>query len=101
MVDKLGLSFANTRGLHQVIEKIPERAGRWQLSKLHFEDDITGEVHYVRHRNPVEAVKCLWGDPELSKHLVYRPKKVFSGPEKNHRIYNELWTGDWWHNVQV
>ena len=101
VVEKLGLSFHNARALHQVVDKIPGQAGTWRETQLEFEDDQTGEVHIVRHRNPVEAVKCLWGDPELAKHLVYRPQKVFTDAEKSGRIYSELWTGDWWHGVQV
>ena len=33
--------------------------------------------------------------------IVYRPKKIFTDSSKTTRIYNEMWTGDWWHSVQV
>jgi hypothetical protein len=36
-----------------------------------------------------------------AEHVVYRPKKIFSDASKSKRIYNEMWTGDWWNTVQV
>jgi hypothetical protein len=49
----------------------------------------------------VEAVKSLLGDPALASHIVYKPTKVFTNDDKTDRIYTELWTGQWWHVVQV
>lgn len=63
--------------------------------------DRPEEIHVIRHRDIVEAVRCLWGDPGLAKHMVYKPKKIFSDASRTNRIYNEMWTGSWWHAVQV
>ncbi|KAJ3486481.1 hypothetical protein NLJ89_g11806 [Agrocybe chaxingu] len=54
----------------------------------------------IRYRNPLEAIKSLWGDPGLASHLVYRPRKIFSHSSQENRIYTEMWTGQWWHAVQ-
>lgn len=98
--DKLGLSFGNTRALHQIVDDIPERAGRWTTKCLSFKDR-PGEKHIIRFRSVLEAIKCLWGDPTLSKYMVYQPKKVFSDSNRDNRVYSEMWTGSWWHVVQV
>ena len=98
--EKLGLSFANTRALHQIVDGIPDRAGKWKTKNLSFKDRLL-EKHTIRYRNIVDAIKCLWGDPALSKYMVYAPKKVFSDASRETRIYNEMWTGSWWHVIQV
>ena len=41
------------------------------------------------------------GNPAHAKDIVYRPKKVFTDSMKTLRIYNEMWTGEWWNTVQV
>lgn len=60
----------------------------------------------MRHRDILQAIQSLWGDPELAEHLVYKPRRMFHQPTeegKAHgtRFYNEMWTGNWWWYVQV
>ena len=43
---------------------------------------------------------CL-GNPAHAKDIVYRPRKIFKNASKTTRIYNEMWTGEWWNTVQV
>jgi len=43
----------------------------------------------------------LLGNPVHAKDIVYHPKKIFRDKEKSARIYNEMWTGKWWHAIQV
>jgi hypothetical protein len=98
--EKLGLSFNNIRALHKLVDAIPDRAGDWRTTNLSF-SDRPSEKHTIRYCNMVDAIKCLWGDPALSKHMVYAPKKIFSDATKANRIYSEMWTGSWWHVIQV
>ena len=63
--------------LHKIVDDIPERAGKWKTKVLSF-GDRPEEKHIVWFRDVIDSVHCLWGDPALSKHMVYVPKKVFS-----------------------
>ncbi|KAH9484401.1 hypothetical protein JR316_0003882 [Psilocybe cubensis] len=100
VVEKLGLSFKNVRSLHKKLDTMPDKAGKWKVRKLAFKDRLE-ETFTIRYRNPVEAVKSLWKDPQLSKSMVYQPAKVFSGNvEDKNRIFSEMWTGKWWHAIQ-
>jgi hypothetical protein len=63
--------------------------------------DLPGLFYTIRFRNVLEAIQSLWGDPALVAHLIYRPTKIFSDENKTTRIFTELWTGQWWHIVQV
>jgi Plavaka transposase len=100
MKEKLGLSYHNIQGLHQIVDSIPERAGKWKTSTLTF-NDHPEENFVIHHRDVIEAVRSLFGDPSLSQHLVTAPQKVFSDQERENRIYSEMWTSQWWHVVQV
>lgn len=100
VVEKLGLSYRNIVGLHKSVDSIPPRAGEWKVRRLRFKDRPEDEF-ILRHRNALEVVRSLWGDPSLAKHLVYRPKSIFQDEEKTRRTYSEMWTGKWWQFTQV
>ena len=63
--------------------------------------DEDGEKHTIYYCDPVKAIESLWQDPTLAEDFCYKPQKIYSDSTKSQRIYNEMWTGDWWHNVQV
>jgi Plavaka transposase len=101
VVEKLGLSYSNTFGLHKFIDAIPNRVvGDWKTLQLVFNDSPKQE-HIIRMRDPLEAIHSLWGDPTLAKYLVYAPKRIFSDENRENRIYSEMWSGKWWNDTQV
>ncbi len=100
VVEKLGVSYHNTRSLHQKVDSMPDRAGDWITRKLSFKDS-PNEEFTIRYRDPIKAIQSIWEDPSNADHLVYAPKKVFSDASKTNRIFNEMWTGKWWHGIQV
>ena len=88
------------RGLHQKVDSIPERAGVWQTKQLSFSDQ-PNEKYTIRYRDPLEAIRSLWKDPELSPDMIFRPAKVYSEEGKKNRIFSEMHTAKWWHVCQV
>ncbi|KAG1873498.1 hypothetical protein C8R48DRAFT_593832, partial [Suillus tomentosus] len=94
----LGLSFHNSRAMHQIIDTIPSRS-LWHTTYLSFPDDPE-ERHMVQYRDPLEAIHTLLGNPAHAETIVYKPCKVFSDESKENRIYSEMWTGKWWHALQ-
>ncbi|KAJ8507713.1 hypothetical protein ONZ45_g9944 [Pleurotus djamor] len=94
--NKLGLQYSTTRDLHKLVDSLPCRAGSWETAELTFED--SSDVHFIWYRDPLEALRSLWQDPTLAEDFTYQPCKVYND---KHRVYNEMWTGDWWHNVQA
>ena len=99
MKDKLGLSFKNIRSLHKTLDTIPSRA-KWDSAYISF-SDTHKEKHLIQYRNPIDAIKSLFGNPAHANIMVYRPQKVFSSQDKGNRIYDEMWTGKWWNAIQV
>ncbi|KAJ3966048.1 hypothetical protein EV361DRAFT_872717 [Lentinula raphanica] len=99
VTDKLGLSYTNIAGLHKKIDALRPRAGEWKVKKLRFKDQPDDDF-ILRHRDILECVQSLWGDPALADHLVYKPKKIFQDKEKKKRVYSEMWEGKWWQFTQ-
>jgi hypothetical protein len=86
--------------LYQILDNIPERAGKWQTRHLTFKD-YPDQTFIIRHRNVIESIRSLWGDPAHAKNLVYAPRKIFTDNSRTNRLFSEMWTGKWWHAIQV
>jgi Plavaka transposase len=79
---------------------MPEKAGEWKTRQLSF-SDTEDKIFFIRHRNPISAIKSLWQDVQLSPEMRYAGQKIFSDRTQQNRIFSEMWTGKWWHVVQV
>ena len=99
VAEKLELSYHNIRGLHKKVDSVPARA-KWKTRELWYKSDPE-DKHIIHYRDPKELISALLGNPAHAKDIVYRPKKVFTDSMKTTRIYNEMWTGEWWNTVQV
>lgn len=63
--------------------------------------DPTIEEVELWRRNPVECVKELLANPAFKDKCHYEPKRVFTDKSKANRVYNEMWTGEWWWELQA
>ncbi|KAF5361199.1 hypothetical protein D9757_013610 [Collybiopsis confluens] len=99
--ERLGLSFQSARAMLKKADQIPPRYGLWQTKRLSFRDR-PDEYFYVHHLNPIEAIRAVWGDPSLAKHLVYKPAQLFrkSTMMESDRRFSEMWTGRYWNAAQ-
>lgn len=49
----------------------------------------------------VECIRSLYGDPEFTQDLVFAPERHYTSHERRCRVYNEMYTCEWWWTVQV
>lgn len=78
---------------------MPEKGGEWKTQKISFND--TDDIFTIRYRDPIAAIKSLWMDTQLSPEMVFAGCKIFSDSTRKNRIFSEMWTGKWWHVLQV
>ncbi|KAF5378642.1 hypothetical protein D9757_006259 [Collybiopsis confluens] len=100
--ERLGLSYNNSRSMLKLIDVIPDRCGQWYTKQLSFRDQ-PNETFIIHHRDPIKAIKGLWGDPAFVNHLVYKPANLFCGSKQTEeeRVFSEMWTADFWNSVQM
>jgi hypothetical protein len=55
----------------------------------------------VWRRDPVECVKELMGNPAFKDYMSYIAERVYLDNGGKVRIFDEMWTADWWWNIQV
>jgi hypothetical protein len=61
---------------------------------------LTEEVE-MWMRNPVECVQELMGNLAFRDNISYVPECVYQDSAGSKRVYDEMWTADWWWNTQV
>ncbi|KAF8495591.1 hypothetical protein JB92DRAFT_2834758 [Gautieria morchelliformis] len=59
----------------------------------------TEELFILCH-NPVDCVKELIGNPAFKEAMHYAPQKVFTDLTEEDQVFNEMWTGEWWWELQ-
>ena len=52
-------------------------------------------------RDPVECVKELIGNPAFKELMSFVAEHVYADENGTIRIYDEMWTADWWWKIQV
>lgn len=52
-------------------------------------------------RDPVDCIRELMSNPAFDGHVSYVPEQVYQDPQGHNRVYDEMWTGDHWWNLQV
>lgn len=52
-------------------------------------------------RDPVEYVAELIGNPMFKDAMRYAPEKLFTDEAGTDEVVNEMWTAQWWWEIQV
>jgi hypothetical protein len=53
------------------------------------------------HRDPIECIAELLGNPYFRGKQQYAPRLVFRNKDGTNREFGEMWTADWWWKIQV
>ena len=69
--------------------------------ELDEEDKLKKEVIELWRRDSVECMKELMGNPTFQDVMYYVLERVYNDGDGKLRVYNEMWTGNWWWNMQV
>ena len=97
VVDALGLSFHTVKELNKKIDTHLSGHPHFQCKTL----TVNGEPLEFYSRDVIESIQCLYADPRFAQHLAFAPERHYTSYECTTRIYNEMYTGDWWWKVQV
>jgi Plavaka transposase len=63
---------------------------------------VAGEVFEVYHRDIIQCIKALYGDPQFIQNMVFAPEQHFKHQgEDSVRLYHDMHTGQWWWKTQV
>lgn len=63
--------------------------------------DIGGEELEFFCRDVLECIRSLYGDPSWAQDMAFVPEQHYTSHMRTSRVYNELYTSDWWWTAQV
>ncbi|KAJ6572677.1 hypothetical protein B0H10DRAFT_2444294 [Mycena sp. CBHHK59/15] len=85
---------------------------KWECKEMDVEGDLpdldkdpTGatmrrEMVELWWRNPVECVRELMGNPMFRDAIQFAPHELYADEQGEIRVINEMWTADWWREIQ-
>ncbi|KAI0685867.1 hypothetical protein BC835DRAFT_1408700 [Cytidiella melzeri] len=105
--ERVNASFASKDHLLKAIDALPTGTS-WKSQLLKVTGDlksdegveITEELE-LWFRDPVECICELIGNPRFQGKMLYAPEQLFEDPKEEHRVWNEMSTGDWWWETQL
>lgn len=92
----MGLSYKTSNELNKIVDDLPIRP-KFSRSEIQVGDETLD----VYHRDILECVRALFGDPEFSPNLVFVPERHYADNDKTVRVYGDMHTGKWWWNMQA
>ncbi|OBZ76392.1 hypothetical protein A0H81_03784 [Grifola frondosa] len=99
-------SFRNKDALLNAVDGLPCGVD-WQCRDVQLTGDIPDQDGKVLtenlelwFRDPVECIRELFNNPAFRDVLTYTPERCFVNAEGENRVINEMWTADWWNDLQ-
>ena len=84
--------------LNQIIDKkLPNGLPQFVREEV----TIAGQKYEFYHRDIIQCIRVLYGNPELAPFLAHAPEKRYTSANKKTRVYSEMHTGKWWWKLQV
>jgi len=97
------LSFHNADEWYAKLNSIPYGLSieNWKTATVTVPSSITGagpQPYAVQYQNVENVVRFLLGHTPFKDNLTYSPVRLWN--DNNSRVYTEMWTGDWWWEMQ-
>ncbi|KAI0357791.1 hypothetical protein OH77DRAFT_1583444 [Trametes cingulata] len=101
-------SFESKYLFFKKIDALPASQAPWQVEVLEAVGDRLGEDGKPRtervevwKRDVVDCVRELMGNPLFRDAVRYAPERQYADAEGKTRIYGNMWTANWWWDVQT
>ena len=94
--------FENIADFNRRLGLLPAKGGEWKSVILNPQNNAPRNASMnltFWYRDSLEILRDMVGDKRLSPHIHWAPQKITNS--KKDRVYSELWSGDWWWNMQV
>ena len=100
-------TYKNARGFFKFIDALPP-GPKFFCTPLKVNGDLTDangnnriEILELWHRDPIECIAELLGNPSFRGKQQYAPRQVFRNKDGTNQEFGEMWTAEWWWKIQV
>ncbi|KAI6038367.1 hypothetical protein EDC04DRAFT_2868476 [Pisolithus marmoratus] len=106
-LDISGMLFDNAHSFLKYVDRLHTGLG-WTCEMIDMEGDITAKDGTLRHKQlelwqcePIKCIQELMGNLAFWDIMSYMPKHAYTDVNGENCIYDEMWTGNWWWDVQT
>ena len=93
----IGLSYRSVKELNTFIDDNLPRRPPFQCMEL-----MIGHEHLeFYYKDMLDCIESIYGDPQYAKDLVFTLEQHYTDHECKSRLYHEMYTCDWWWEIQV
>ncbi|KEP46015.1 hypothetical protein V565_223910 [Rhizoctonia solani 123E] len=93
------LPWKNVRQFNDSIDKMPHGPG-WYRRRIKIRGDRGSLIVEVWLRNALHVVRQLIGNPRFRLYMRFAPVRHWTTALRQARVYGEMWTGNWWWEIQ-
>lgn len=106
---RTNVTYKTNRSFLDKVDNLPTHGPEWILDMVQSPGDrldengkpMNPEELELWRRDPVECVKELISNPAFINDIQYVPEKHYTDNTRTNREYSEMWTADWWWDIQV
>ncbi|KAG8731527.1 hypothetical protein FRC10_001655 [Ceratobasidium sp. 414] len=81
------------------IDGLPKRP-KWATVEVTVGEGKHRRTHKLYMRDVLEVVRELLGARRFKRWMRYAPERHWTTEDQKHRVYDEMWSGDWWWRTQ-
>ena len=103
----MDLGYPTKDKLYKAVDELP-KGFQWHCREITQTGDVKDvdgkeltETVEVWYRDPVECIRELLGNPLFARMLAYAPERVYRDREGKEQHIDEMWTAEWWWQLQV
>ncbi|KAH9913802.1 uncharacterized protein BXZ73DRAFT_55309 [Epithele typhae] len=101
------LSFKNKYELLKKLDQLPTSTADWICHEWEVVGDEVDEAGAPKtedvelwRRDPVECIRELIGNPAFREFLKFGPERLVARADGSEIVIEEMWTADWWWEMQ-
>ncbi|KAF8597068.1 hypothetical protein BDV93DRAFT_610591 [Ceratobasidium sp. AG-I] len=92
--------WPNVGAFMAAIDRLPHGPA-WKAVTLKVTEGDNSRVVVVYFRDIIEVLRDLIGNTRFKAHMRYAPERHWTSRARRKRVFGEMWTGDWWWNMQA
>ncbi|KAI6028229.1 hypothetical protein EDC04DRAFT_2869150 [Pisolithus marmoratus] len=107
IVWKSGILFDNACSFLKYVDRLHTGPG-WSCEMIDVEGNVMAKDRTLRHEqlelwqcNPIKCIQELMGNPAFWDVMSYVPECAYADTDGENHIYDEMWTGNWWWDMQA
>ncbi|KAG8746737.1 hypothetical protein FRC10_003720 [Ceratobasidium sp. 414] len=81
------------------VDRLPT-GPNWTTANVSVGEGSHERVHTVYMRNILEVIQELLGARQFKHVMRYAPERHWTSRDRKCRVYDEMWSGDWWWRMQ-